>query len=563
MAVAASARCARHPRFAPLARAELLRRLRGRSGLADVARGRRLAHLRDEPPARGNERRRRGHGAARARARRDCDARARRRRVCARARPLRRRRLPVGRARLRRRGGARRRDALLDPPALAAAANAPAAAVPSDRASASRGLPRAALVPRDAAAAALDVRADARRPGRARARDLVRREGGRRRPLAAAVLRHGTAALPSHARTVHRERSRGPRVVLRLLPRHARRLGRPRIRNRVSLLRRHHRPGASGSGNRGLGSLARRSARAGPPMNSSSVNDVSVVIVTHNGLPWIEQALGSVRGAETVLVDNASTDGTAAFVRERFPDVVVVEQENRGLAAGWNAGIAETSGRYVLLLNSDAWLDEGALDALVAFADAHPRAAVVGPRLRNPDGSLQRSVRGFPTLWRLATEYLFLRKLAPRSRALNAFYGAGLAHDEVRDAEFLMGAVWFVRRAAIDEVGPADESFFLFSEEVDWAYRLRRAGWMSLFFPGAGATHVYGASHQGRLFIENQRGHLRFLAKHRGTAYAERARVLLRVSLRLRGVVIRGERGRMYREAAAWLGSAPVEELTG
>ncbi|HEX7582634.1 MAG TPA: glycosyltransferase family 2 protein, partial [Gaiellaceae bacterium] len=228
-------------------------------------------------------------------------------------------------------------------------------------------------------------------------------------------------------------------------------------------------------------------------MNSSSVNDVSVVIVTHNGLPWIEQALGSVRGVETVLVDNASTDGTAAFVRERFPDVVVLEQENRGLAAGWNAGIAETSGRYVLLLNSDAWLDEGALDALVAFADAHPRAAVVGPRLRNPDGSLQRSVRGFPTLWRLATEYLFLRKLAPHSRALNAFYGAGFAHDEVRDVEFLMGAVWFVRRAAIDEVGPADESFFLFSEEVDWAYRFRRAGWTSLFFPEVGATHVYGA----------------------------------------------------------------------
>ncbi|HEX7526108.1 MAG TPA: hypothetical protein VF327_07345, partial [Gaiellaceae bacterium] len=115
--------------------------------------------------------------------------------------------------------------------------------------------------------------------------------------------------------------------------------------------------------------------------------------------------------------------------------------------------------------------------------------------------------------------------------------------------------------AAIDEVGPADESFFLFSEEVDWAYRFRRAGWTSLFFPEVGATHVYGASHQGRLFIENQRGHLRFLAKHRGAAYAERTRVLLRVSLRLRGVVIRGERGQMYREAAGWLGSGTVGEL--
>ena len=291
------------------------------------------------------------------------------------------------------------------------------------------------------------------------------------------------------------------------------------------------------------------------------MNDVSVVVVTYNGLPWVEQALASVRGVETVLVDNGSTDATVAVVRGRFPEVVVVEQQNRGLAAGWNAGVAQTSGRYVLLLNSDAWLDAGALDALVAFADAHPEAAVVGPHLRNPDGSLQRSVRGFPTLWRLATEYLFLRKLAPRSRALNAFYAGGFAHDETREVEVLMGAVWLVRRAAIDEVGPADERFFLFSEEVDWAYRFRRAGWESVFFPGAEATHVYGASHQGQLYVEIQKGHLRFFAKHRGAGYAEHARRLLRSSLALRGVLYRGERGRMAREAAAWLGSGSVEEL--
>jgi len=291
------------------------------------------------------------------------------------------------------------------------------------------------------------------------------------------------------------------------------------------------------------------------------MSDVSVVSVTYNALPWIEQSLASVRGVETVVVDNGSSDGTVAFVRERFPEVTVVEQENRGLAAGWNAGIERTRGRYVLLLNSDAWLDAGALEALVAFADAHPDAAVVGPRLRNPDGTLQRSVRGFPTLWRLATEYFFLRRLAPRSRVLNAFYGSGFAHDEAREAEVLMGAVWLVRRAAIDEVGPADESFFLFSEEVDWAYRFRQAGWRSFFDPAAGATHVYGASHGGRLFVEIQRGHLRFLAKHRGASYAERARTLLRLSLRLRGRLFRGERGRMYREAARWLGSGSVADL--
>ena len=291
------------------------------------------------------------------------------------------------------------------------------------------------------------------------------------------------------------------------------------------------------------------------------MRDAAVVVVTHDSLPWIQPCLESVRGIETVVVDNGSSDGTPDVVRELFPDVQLVEQENRGLAAGWNTGLERVSSRYVLILNADAWLVGDALAQLVAFADAHPEAAVVGPRLANPDGSLQRSVRGFPTVWRLATEYLFLRKLAPRSQLLNAFYAGGFAHDEVREADFLMGACLLVRREAIAEVGTLDESFFLFSEETDWCYRFVRAGWKVLFFPGAECVHVGGASHGGRLFRENVRGHLRFLAKHRGRETAERARRLLRVALRLRALLFRGSRGRMYREAADWLGSGQVPEL--
>ena len=293
------------------------------------------------------------------------------------------------------------------------------------------------------------------------------------------------------------------------------------------------------------------------------MSDVSVVVVTYNAMPWLEQALESVRGHETVVIDHGSSDDTVQFVRARFPDVQLLQEENRGLAFGWNTGIERTSGRYVLLLNSDAWLDEGALDALVAFADAQPGAAVVGPRLRYPDGRLQRSVRGFPTLWRIATEFLYLRKLAPHTSAFNAFYAGGFDHADVREAEVLMGAVWLVRREAIEQVGPADDAFFLFSEETDWAYRFREAGWTLLFFPGAGATHVYAASHQGRLYVENLRGQLRFLRKHRGEAYAERARKLLLVALRLRGALYRGARAQVYRDGAAWLASGRTGELLG
>ena len=290
---------------------------------------------------------------------------------------------------------------------------------------------------------------------------------------------------------------------------------------------------------------------------------VAAVVVTYDALPWIEQCLDSLRGVETVVVDNGSSDGTVDVVRERFGDVRVIESENRGLAAGWNVGIRETDSRYVLLLNADAWLVGDALRRLGTFADTRPRAAVVGPRLLNADGTLQRSVRGFPTLWRLATEYLFLRKLAPRSSALNSFYAGAFAHDAVREAEFVMGACMLARREAIAEVGLLDEDFFLFSEETDWCYRFHRAHWEVVFFPGAECVHVGGAAHGGRFYRENLRGHLLFFWKHRGSAQAERARRLLLLALRLRGVIFRGERGRVYRETAAWLASGDAAALIG
>jgi GT2 family glycosyltransferase len=290
---------------------------------------------------------------------------------------------------------------------------------------------------------------------------------------------------------------------------------------------------------------------------------VSVVVVTWNAAEHVERCLESVRGHETIVVDNGSADGTVALVRERFPDAVVIEQENKGMGGGNNAGIRAATGTYVLLLNSDAWAVGDAVDRLSVFADAHPRAAVFGPRLVNPDGSLQRSVRGDPTLWRLATEYFFLRKLGPRTEAFNAFYGGGFAHDEPRRVESLYGAALLVRREAIDEVGLFDESFFMFSEETDWLYRFRQAGWEVWFTPDAEVVHLGGASHGGRLYVENLRGILRFLSKNRGPTEAARARLLLLWSLRLRSLVFRGDRGRTYRDGARFLASGDVPALIG
>ena len=289
--------------------------------------------------------------------------------------------------------------------------------------------------------------------------------------------------------------------------------------------------------------------------------DVSVVVVTYDAMPWIERCLDSVRGYDVIVVDHGSTDGTLPLVRERFPEARVIEQENRGMGSGNNAGMRVAQGRFAFLLNSDAWVVGDAVERLRAHLDSHPRVAVAGPRLTNPDGSLQRSVRGFPTLWRLATEYFYLRKLGRRTQLLNGFYGGGFRYDRTGEVETLYGAALLVRREAADEVGLFDEDFFMFSEETDWTYRFRQAGWAVAFVADAEVVHVGGASHGGSLYVENLRGLLRFFAKHRGAREAERARRLLLASLRLRSLAYRGERGRRYRDGARFLASGDVPAL--
>ena len=174
---------------------------------------------------------------------------------------------------------------------------------------------------------------------------------------------------------------------------------------------------------------------------------------------------------------------------------VVALPENIGFGAGNNRGAAIASGRWLLLLNSDAFVRPGAIDELVRFAEARPAIGAVGPRLLWPDGRLQRSCRRFPTVFRLATEYLYLRKLAPRSRILNGFYCGEFAHDEARRVDWLTGACLLVRRELFERLGGFDEAFFLYSEEVDLLYRAAPAGRGDLVRPRrARCVHVWGGT---------------------------------------------------------------------
>jgi N-acetylglucosaminyl-diphospho-decaprenol L-rhamnosyltransferase len=295
--------------------------------------------------------------------------------------------------------------------------------------------------------------------------------------------------------------------------------------------------------------------------------DVSVVIVSYESRELLARCLAALAAdagrsarTEVIVVDQASSDGTAAWLAAEHPGVRLMPlAENVGFGAGNNRGAELAEGRWLLLLNSDAFVRPGAIDELVRFAEARAEIGAAGPRLLWPDGRLQRSCRRFPTVFRLATEFLYLRKLAPRSRILNGFYYGEFAHDEPWRVDWLTGACLLVRRELYERLGGFDEAFFLYSEEVDLLYRAAQAGAETWYDPAAEVVHVWGgtAGRASALTLEEQaRSHVRYLGKHCSAATARRARRVLLTGLRLRA-----RRSPAYREAAGWLGARSVDEL--
>ena len=246
------------------------------------------------------------------------------------------------------------------------------------------------------------------------------------------------------------------------------------------------------------------------------MTDLSVSIVNTNSRELLLACLDTLRGteAELVVLDNASEDGSADAVQERFPDVRVLAQDFRaGFGANHNTVIRATSGRYVYVLNEDTTAGDWAFDRIVAYLDAHPRVAVLGPRLVYPDGRLQDSAWRFPTPLVSALGLLTVGKLGVKqSRG-----------DGARAVDWVMGAALVVRREALDQVGLFDEDFFLYSEEVDLQFRLRQAGWEVHYFPDATVVHhesQFSAEIPERRINEMWRSRHRYWHKHHGVAGA-------------------------------------------
>jgi hypothetical protein len=222
---------------------------------------------------------------------------------------------------------------------------------------------------------------------------------------------------------------------------------------------------------------------------------LAIIVVSYNVRDLLRECLRGLAGQRVIVVDNASTDGSAEMARTEFPHVsLITNSTNRGFAAACNQGIMASTDEFVLVLNPDTQVTGHALSILLGAMHSDPLVGACGPRILNTDGSLQPSCRRFPSLGRLALDELGLGKLFPRSRFFAAYRMTWWAHDERREVEQLVGAALLLRRKALDEAGLFDERFFMYFEEVDLCYRLRQRGWKIVFVPEATATHHGGAS---------------------------------------------------------------------
>lgn len=258
--------------------------------------------------------------------------------------------------------------------------------------------------------------------------------------------------------------------------------------------------------------------------------DISVIIVNWNTRDDLSRCLASLRPAmahlaiETVVVDNGSTDGSGRMVRRDFPDVrLLALGRNVGFAAGNNHALPRTCGRYRLLLNPDCIVHDGALETLVAYADEHPECGLLGPRLRNGDGSLQPSCRAFPTIGALLFRNTILDRWWPNNPFARDYLMEGWSHDTPRNVDWLSGACLMARAEVVERVGGLDERYYMYVEDMDWCKRVHQAGWQVVYQPAAEVTHLIGRSSDQRPVAMIRQHHIsmvRYVAKHHGAAAA-------------------------------------------
>jgi len=275
--------------------------------------------------------------------------------------------------------------------------------------------------------------------------------------------------------------------------------------------------------------------------------DVSIIVVNWNARELLCRCLqcveSTVRRAsyEIIVVDNGSTDGSQEMVKRDFPKTRLIENtQNIGFAAANNQGMAISQGRYVLLLNSDAFVKEGTIDTMVAFMDAHPDAGMAACKLLYEDGTVQPSVTRFPTLETEFYTAVGLEKLFPNSPVFGKYMMRYWDHNDAREVDVIMGAFMLARQEAIEQVGRMDASFFMYSEEVDWCYRFKQAGWKIYSTPEVEAIHIWGGTSRqvrAEMLVQLYRSRVQFFRKHYGSASVRLLKLILGLNFGVRVVL--------------------------
>jgi GT2 family glycosyltransferase len=311
------------------------------------------------------------------------------------------------------------------------------------------------------------------------------------------------------------------------------------------------------------------------------VVDLSIVIVSWNVRDLLRRCLQSIVteaqpspddgvfrignwGVEILVVDNASTDGSSEMVRDEFPQIhLIANDENRGFTAANNQGLTLSQGRLLLLLNPDTEIVGDALATMLRYAHAHREVGGLGPRLLNTDGSSQASRRRFPTFSTALVESTVVQEWWDDNRILRRYYMADTPDDGIQRVDWVVGACLLVRRQAYEQVGGLDEGYFMYSEELDWCRRIKDAGWEIVYLPTATIIHHEGKSSEQVVparHIYFQSSKVRYFRKHHGALQAEALRWFLLLTYvyqiareALKWLVghkrpMRAERMRAYRE---------------
>jgi GT2 family glycosyltransferase len=255
---------------------------------------------------------------------------------------------------------------------------------------------------------------------------------------------------------------------------------------------------------------------------------LSIIVVTWNCrqfIPAFVESLGDRLNDPTtqiLVIDNDSADGTADLIEQNYPQIELVRTgKNLGFSRGNNLGLSLAKGDWIALVNPDVKVLPGCIDSLMDWMEHHPDIGLIGPRMFESDGIVHRSTMRFPTAWNCFCDALALHAMFPGSRIFQSYHTKDFPENKTEDVDVLNGWFWLTRRSALDAVGPLDESFFMYGEDIDWCRRFGDAGWKRVYFAGAASIHYGGGSSSNapiRFYVEQQRALLQYFSKHHNLA---------------------------------------------